>query len=133
MWTLPAEQNPYHDIIDVLVRQAGDCVWVLQAWQWTDDVGHLQYVAEFHGRLGSDFRIRGEFADVFPGDSFPGDPWTYGPFTFKVVFEGARVEIIEDREPGEPAPGCSGAVGTCPDPIHLVRPETLPSAAPSGS
>ena len=132
-WTVPASQNEYGDVIDAMVRQAGDCVWLVRVVQWYDDVGQLQDVGEFHGRLGSDFVIRGEFADVFPGFSFPGDPWTYGPIAFRIEFEGDQVFLVEDREPGEPAPGCSGAVGSCPDPIRLVRPPSDDAAEPSPS
>jgi hypothetical protein len=125
----PAVLDYPTDISNMSLRQTGDCVWIVDSLTFPEAPGDIVAFWEFHGRVASDFRVRGEFSKVT--GAFPGDPWTYGPFTFRIEFVDGSAELVEDREPGEPAPGCSGAVGTCPDPIRYVRPGSIESPAPS--
>lgn len=122
-WTDPDPAYP-GDVIRVFLRQTGDCVWIVDTVQIVDeDSGELLpdlFGGEFHGRLGSDFLIRGEFADVMGDGDYPGDPWTYGPFTYRIVFNGDAVELIEERT--QAPPGCGMSPGSCPSPLHWVRP-----------
>lgn len=116
---MPAETDFPTDIVNAFLRQAGDCVWIVSTVAFPEDPSDVLGMWEFHGRLGSDFRIRGEFSEV--QGSYPGDPWSYGPFTFRIEVVDGELALVEDREPGEPAPGCSGLPGSCPDPVRLVR------------
>jgi ABC-type glycerol-3-phosphate transport system substrate-binding protein len=122
-WTDPDPAYP-EDVIRVFLRQTGDCVWIVDIFQVVDpDTGELLpdlFGGEFHGRLGADFLIRGEFADVFPDYDYPGDQWTYGPFTYRIVFNGNEVELVEERT--QDPPGCGTGPGSCPTPLHWVRP-----------
>ncbi len=120
-------QGPYRhvdypypaDIVTVLARRTGDCVWLVETISFPDAPGEIAWIREFHGRLGTNFRIAGEFAKVF--GSYPGDRWQYGPITFRVEIVDGVVHLVEDREPSVPAPGCTGLPGTCPDPLQLVH------------
>ena len=111
--------NPYPtDVVHIALRQAGDCVWIVETLAFGEDPGAIVYMREFHGRLDPSFRITGAFADVM--GSYPGDPWTYGPFTYRVEVSGDRIMLVEDREPSDPAPGCGAGAGSCPDPLEYV-------------
>lgn len=112
------------DVSRAYLRQTGDCVWLVDTVQPINiDTGELSadiFGGEFHGRLGADFLIRGEFADVFPDYDYPGDAWTYGPLVYRIVFIGDDVELLEERT--QDPPGCGTGPGSCPSPLHWVRP-----------
>ena len=107
------------DIVTIPVRQNGDCVWLVETIAFGDAPGVLVWIREFHGRLGTDFRIDGEFAKVY--GTYPDEPWLYGPIAFRVEIIDGVVHLVEDRDPSVPAPGCTGLPGTCPDPLHWVH------------
>ena len=118
-WSLA--DNPFPtDILHIVARQAGECFWLVFTGTTGDAPAEIGWAFEFHGRIGTDFRIVGEFSEVY--GSYPGDPWTYGPMTFQIEFPESGIELVEERAPGELPPGCGTGPGTCPAPIRFVRP-----------
>ncbi len=104
------------DLADVYLRQIGDCVWIVG---YVPMDGEAPFLTAFHGRLGSDLRIVGTFADL-TGELVPGH--NHGDAVFRITFEGDDVVLVEDRSATGP-PGCFGGDGPCPEPTELRRAE----------
>lgn len=102
------------DLANVYLRQVGDCIWMVGLVPFE---GEAPFLTAFHGRLGSDLRIVGTFADL-TGELVPGH--NYGDAVFRITFEGEDVVLVEDRTSTGP-PGCFGGDGPCPEPTELRR------------
>lgn len=97
------------------LRQVGDCIWIVGYVPLGDD--EPPFLTVFHGRLGSDFRIVGTFADI-NGSLIPG--YDTGDAVFRVDFEDGEMVLVADRTSTGP-PGCFGGEGPCPSPMELRR------------
>jgi len=97
------------------LRQVGDCVWMSGYLPQDDAI--TPFVTMFVGRLGSDFRIVGEFTDL-TGEAVVG--WSHGSLAWQIEFTDAGVVLVEDRSAEQP-PGCTdSSLGSCPDPRTLT-------------
>ena len=96
-----------------VLRQIGDCIWMSGFLVPHDaDGADGAFLTQFVGRLGSDFRIVGEFADL-NGQAVVG--WDDGSIAFEIQFTDAGLVLVEDRSAEEP-PGCAdSSLGACPD------------------
>jgi hypothetical protein len=99
---------------NVFIRQLGDCIWIVGYVPFEDEV---PFLTTFHGRLGTDLRIVGTFADI-TGELVPGH--NQGDAVYRVTFDGQEVVLVEDRTTTGP-PGCFGGDGPCPAPLELRR------------
>lgn len=99
-----------------LLRQYGDCVWIIGMLP-TDAVRGSSFVTSFFGRLGADFRVVGEFADM---NGFVIAGYEYGRWVYRIESTAGEVTLVEDRSDGGP-PGCGGGSGSCPEPRVLHR------------
>jgi hypothetical protein len=112
---LPTEWESDFLEVTYYLRQVGECVW-MTGLDETDDPD-LPFVTQFVGRLGPDFRIVGEFADL-TGELIIG--WDHGSIAWQITFEDDAIVLIEDRSAEQP-PGCiDSSAGACPDPRRLT-------------
>lgn len=105
--------------ITYVLHQVGDCIWMM-GYATTEDP-NATFATEFVGRLGSDFRIVGEFSDL-NGQAVVG--WDHGSVAYQIEFTDTGIVLVEDRSAEQP-PGCTdSSLGSCPDPRTLTpRPE----------
>jgi hypothetical protein len=101
---------------NVVIRQLGDCVWIVGYVLFAEGA---PFLTTFHGRLETDLRIIGTFADM-NGELVPGH--NHGDAVYRITFDGQDVVLVEDRTNTGP-PGCFGGDGPCPAPLELRRAE----------